>query len=413
MSDPTPTPPETTPASSGALFGGVTGPLAAAPAVAAATSDHSWVRAMLATESALATAQAAAGVIPPDAAKAITTTCERAIDETGDLAIRFAPAELGRRAVASASVVVPLVAELREAVGEPFSRYVHHGATSQDITDTAMSTVAASAFDAILTDLAACGNILVNLATSHRDTVQLGRTLLQPAKPITFGLTCATWLTGMDEARTELARIRRERLAVQLAGPVGTVASLAGDVSLSWDVVAGVARELDLVVPTLPWHTTRNRVGELAGALGVVAGAVGAVGMDVALLAQAELGEVTEGQPGGSSAMAYKKNPARAVQVTACAQRVPGLVATVLAGMPQELQRAAGRWQAEWATVTELLRVVGGAVGHARELLAGLRIDAAAMRRNLDSAGLPAGVDEVGAAGDLVDRALRAHRELS
>jgi 3-carboxy-cis,cis-muconate cycloisomerase len=173
-----------------------------------------------------------------------------------------------------------------------------------------------------------------------------------------------------------------------------------------------------LVVPTLPWHTTRNRVGELAGALGVVAGAVGAVGLDVALLAQAEVGEVAEGEPGGSSAMAHKRNPARAVQVTACAHRVPGLVATVLAGMPQELQRAAGRWQAEWATVTDLLRLVGGAVGHTQALLAGLRVDQTAMRDNLNAAQLPAYTDTdadsaTGAAADLVDRALRAHRELA
>jgi 3-carboxy-cis,cis-muconate cycloisomerase len=385
------------------LFGGVAGPLAAAPAVAAATSDQAWLRALLATESALATAQAAAGIIPPDAAKAIATTCDEA---------SLDPTDLGRRATSSASVVVPLVADLRNLVGEPFSRYVHHGATSQDITDTAMSLVAANAVDAILTDLAAAGDSLAHLAADHRDTIQLGRTLLQPAKPITFGLTCATWLTGVDEARGDLARIRRERLAVQLGGPVGS--------SPDEEVVERVARELGLVVPILPWHTTRNRVGELAGALGVVAGAVGVVGVDVALLAQGELREVAEGEPGGSSAMAYKKNPARAVQVTACAQRVPGLVATVLAGMPQELQRAVGRWQAESATVTELLRVTGGAVGHARALLAGLRVDPDAMRRNLDAAGLPAdATDSAGrtgdarGAGELVDRALRVHGELA
>jgi 3-carboxy-cis,cis-muconate cycloisomerase len=193
-------------------------------------------------------------------------------------------------------------------------------------------------------------------------------------------------------------------------------------------MLSALAADLDLAEPVLPWHTDRGRVGELAAALGGVAGALGTVALAVALLSQDEIGELAEdggqalagrgsdklhgGAGGGSSAMPHKRNPAAAVLVTACAHRAPGLVATVLAGAPQELQRAAGRWQAEWGTLTDLLRVVGAAAAYARRMLTGLRVDADRMRVNLELADEPVRAPGPGYADGFVDRALTAHHAI-
>jgi 3-carboxy-cis,cis-muconate cycloisomerase len=165
--------------------------------------------------------------------------------------------------------------------------------------------------------------------------------------------------------------VRRDVLAVQLGGPVGAL----DDPPL----VAAFAEQLGLAVPASCWHTNRSRVAELASALGLVVGAVGKIGGDVLLLAQHEIGELTEGRPGGSSAMPDKRNSARSVQILACAHRMPGLVGAVFGGLPQELQRAAGRWQAEWPAMGDLFAVAGAAAGHGRHLLADLRVDAVRM----------------------------------
>ncbi|WP_239088501.1 3-carboxy-cis,cis-muconate cycloisomerase [Planosporangium mesophilum] len=345
------------------------------PGVDAATGDRAWLQALLDVEAGLARAEARAGLVPQAAAEAITAAC---------VADRFDPADLARRAVGSATVVIPLVEDLRGLVGGEARNYVHAGATSQDIVDSAMSLVAKRASAVIESHLAACADRLAALADEHRHTVQIGRTLLQQALPTTFGVVCAGWLVALDEARTGLARVRAERLAVQLGGAVGTLASLGEHGPRVADLLAD---ELGLATPTLPWHTARGRVAELAAALGVVAGALGTVALDVTLLSQTEVAEVAEGTGGGSSAMPHKRNPARSVLVNACAHRVPGLVATVFAALPQEAQRAAGRWQAEWETVTELLRLTGGAAGHTRALLADLRVDPVRMRANLDAGG--------------------------
>jgi 3-carboxy-cis,cis-muconate cycloisomerase len=218
--------------------------------------------------------------------------------------------------------------------------------------------------------------------------------------PTTFGAVCAGWLVGLDEARAGLATVRRERLAVQLGGPVGDLGPFGEH---GFSVVEHLAADLGLAVPVTPWHTQRNRVGELAAAIGLVGGALSTVAQNVVLLSQTEIGELAEGTPGGSSSMPHKRNPARSVLVLAATHRIPGLVATVFAGMPQEAQRAVGRWQAEWPAVTELLRLVGGAAAHARALLGDLRVDAERMR---SAAGGPAPAS----AGIVVDRALAAHR---
>ncbi len=355
-----------------------------------ATGDGAWLAAMLETEAALAHAQAAAGVIPQDAAEAITAACRP------DL---FDPADLGRRGRSDATPVVALVDDLRRAVGERQARWVHHGATSQDIVDTAAMVVTRGALNLIDDDVAALVRACADLARRHRDTPMAGRTLLQQAAPITFGVKAAGWLVAAMDAGDGLLRLR-PRLAVQFGGPVGTLDGLGG---AGPEIVARLAVALDLAEPVMPWHTARGRVAEVAAALAIAAGAAAKVGSDVILLSQTEVGEVAEGAGGRSSSMPHKHNPAAAVTAVASARRAHGLAATLLGTMVHEHERAAGAWQAEWATLSALLAAAGGAVAATLRSVSGLRVDAEAMAANLD--GLPG---TTGSASVLVDRALEA-----
>src|SRR5918995_3682947 len=361
--------------------GGLLGPLFSGSGADPELSDRALLQAMLDAERALAMASARAGLVPEEAAAAISAVCQ---------ADRFDPGELGRRAVAAGNPVVPLVAELTEAVttaaGPEAARWGHHGATSQNILDTAWALVGVRALGPILEDLEAAAEAAAGLAETHRVTVMAGRTLGQQALPTTFGLKAAGWLVAVEEAAAGLARVRRERLAAQLGGAAGTLASLGPE---GVGVVRHYAELLGLAEPVLPWHTNRVRVAELAAALGVVAGVLGKIALDVTLLAQTEVGEVTEGGKGrgGSSTLPHKHNPITAVLVVAATRRVPGLVATLLGSMAQEQERATGAWHAEWEPQAELLGLVGGAAARTRELLQGLEVHPDRMRANLELTG--------------------------
>ncbi|HET7516729.1 MAG TPA: 3-carboxy-cis,cis-muconate cycloisomerase [Actinomycetes bacterium] len=362
--------------------GGLLGPLSGGSRADAELTDRAVLQDMLDAERALAVASARAGVVPEAAAAAIAAACQ---------ADRFDPGGLGRRARGAGNPVVPLVRDLTravtEAAGPKAARWVHHGATSQDIADTALSLVAFRALHPVLDDLGGAAEAAAGLADRHRATVMAGRTLGQQAVATTFGLKAAGWLVAMDEAAAGLARVRRERLAAQLGGAAGTLASLGPDGA---EVARWYAAELRLCEPTLAWHTNRTRVGELAGALGVAAGALGKVALDVTLLAQTEVAEVSEAGEegrGGSSTLPHKRNPVGAVLVTAATRRVPGLVATLLGSMAQEHERATGAWHAEWEPQLDLLRLVGGAAARTRELLAGLEVHPERMRANLEATG--------------------------
>ncbi len=370
-------------------------------AAAAAVSGEAWLAAMLEVEAALARACENEGLIPPGSAAAIAAACE----PTG-----FDLARLARDGGEQASVVVPLLAALRARLGDPVSEYVHLGATSQDVFDTAAMLLARRALEPLLSDVSATAAIAATLADRYRSIATAGRTLLQQALPTSFGLRAAGWMVGLDFARTRLRDVRTRVLAVQMGGPVG---------ARSPAIARLVAAELGLAEPPLAWHTDRTREAELAGALGTLAGALAKIGRDVTLLAQDEVGELREAGGGGrgrSSAMAHKRNPVAAVSVLACAKRVPGLVATILASMEQEHERAAGAWQAEWGTLSELLSLTGSAAAWGRELLDGLEVDPARMRENLARLGA-ARVSEalepdLAAVGELIDRALAAHELL-
>lgn len=325
-----------------------------------------WLAALLAAEAALAAAKAATGRIPQATAKLIAEHCRPELFDVPSIA---------ERAARNATPLVPLVADLRAQLPDDVAAEVHTPATTQDVIDSALMWLAARTIDGCTGDLNVVESALARLAAQYRDTPQAGRTLLARALPTTFGRLATTWLAGVADARVALERVRAESLAVQLCGAVGTLDDPA--------LVTAFADELGLAVPASCWHTNRIRVAELASALGMVTGALGKVAGDVVLLAQAEIGEVTEGSPGGSSAMPDKRNSARSVQILACAHRTPALVGTVFAGLPQELQRAAGRWQTEWETVADLLALTTAAVRHARVLLDELKVDTERMGERL------------------------------
>jgi 3-carboxy-cis,cis-muconate cycloisomerase len=351
---------------------GLFGPMFSTPEVTARTDRGAWLQAMLDVERALAHVQAQAGVIPDEAAQEISRHCKAEL---------FDAASISERAVASATPVVPLVRDLTSLVAPSAAPHVHRGATSQDIIDTAAMLVIRRSLEVVSRDLRAAARESARLATEHRHTLMAARTLLQQALPTTFGRKCAGWLVALSEASAGLDRVVSERLAVQFGGPAGTLASLgtAGE-----RVAELLAAELDLTVPTLPWHTDRGRIGELAGAMGTVSGALGKLALDVQLQAQTEVGELSEGASGGSSAMPHKRNPVVSVRITAATKRVPGLVGTLFASMPQEHERASGAWQAEWEPLVELIRLVGSAAAAGRELLTGLRVHTDQMVVNLN-----------------------------
>jgi 3-carboxy-cis,cis-muconate cycloisomerase len=378
------------PSPPGGLFDEV---LARGP-VRAEVSDRAWLAAMLRAEEALARCGAELGLIPADAADAIAAACDPA---------RFDLAELAAGAAAPGNPVLPLVRAIRAAVPGPLSGFVHHGATSQDILDTAAMLIAHRALGRLLDDLAGAAAAAARLARDHRDTPMAGRTLLRQAVPVTFGLKAAAWLLGLQEAATALARVRDHRLAAQLGGAAGTqhVWGAAGP-ALS----DRFAATLGLAAPLLPWHTNRTRIAELAGALATASGACGKVARDVTLLSQSEVAEVSEDAPGGSSAMAHKRNPVAAVATLAAAAQAPGLAATLFAAQVQELERAAGAWHAEWRPLRDLLVTTGSAAAWLRQCLTGLTLDTAAMAANLDLLRQAAGPVGTGAAVALVDRVL-------
>jgi 3-carboxy-cis,cis-muconate cycloisomerase len=360
----------------GGLFGGVFARGAARGG--ADTGDRAWLQAMLDTEAALARALERAGLAPAGAGAAVTAAAR---------ADGFDPAELGRQAALTGNPVPALVRALAGRLPPDAAAAVHHGATSQDIVDTAMMLLARAAVDAIGASLAEAATAAAALAAAHEGTPMLGRTLLQQAVPVTFGLVAAGWMTGIDEAGARLGVVRHERLAVQFGGAAGTLASLGQD---GPRVAALLAAELGLADPGLPWHTNRLRVVELAAALAGACAATGKIARDVTLLAQTEVGELREGGGagrGGSSAMPHKRNPVAAVAILGCARQAPGLLATLAAAAEQELQRAAGGWHAEWQPLTHLFALTASAAAWSAELLAGLEVDAAAMRANLARAG--------------------------
>jgi len=343
--------------------------------VRAATSGRAWVQAMLDFEAALAAAEAQAGIIPKEAAAAIEAACR---------ADNFDPATLGREGRSTANPAAPLVSALTEAVEGDAAGYVHWGATSQDVMDTASMLVAHRTLAIVDGELDRVAAACAGLAEEHRATVMVARTLLQQALPTTFGLKAAGWLATVVEARERLAAIP---LAAELGGAAGTLASL-GPQGLR--VLELLAEQLGLEEPLLPWHTARGSVAELGAALALAAGALGKIALDVKLLAQTEVAEVAEpaGEGrGASSTLPQKRNPVGSALAIACAHQVRGNASVLLDAMAQEHERAAGAWQAEWPALSDALAYTGGAAAAMGEVLGGLDVRPERMRENLESTG--------------------------
>ncbi|MEU4980980.1 3-carboxy-cis,cis-muconate cycloisomerase [Streptomyces sp. NPDC021969] len=342
---------------------------------ASATGDRAYLRALLDAEAALTRAQAALGLAPAEAADAVSAA---AADPAA-----FDARSLAERARGGGNPVIPLVADLTKAVGEPYGPYVHRGATSQDILDTATMLVAARTLDLLLSDLARTERALARLAAEHRDTPMPGRTLTQHAVPTAFGLKAAGWRALVLDARDRITAVR-DALPAQLGGAAGTLAAFAAYGATDPTALpAAYARELGLRAPVLPWHTLRTPIADLAGALALTAGALGKLAVDVLTLSRTEIGEVAEGSGGGSSAMPHKANPVRSTLIAAAARRAPQLAATLYGSLAAEDERPAGAWHAEWEPLRDLLRLTCGAARDAAELAEGLRVRPDVMRAHL------------------------------
>jgi 3-carboxy-cis,cis-muconate cycloisomerase len=348
------------------------------PKMSAVFSSQAHVRGMLAFEAALARAEARAGIIPLEAANTIMASCREEL---------FDVAALYREAAIAGTPVIPLVRRLSACVEGDAQKFVHWGATSQDVIDTALMLQMRDGLDLLVDGLYGVCATCATLAERHRHTLMAGRTLLQQALPITFGLKAARWLALALRLAHRLRQHRNRTLALQLGGAAGTLAAL-GDNGLR--VVELLAEELGLPAPDLPWHTERDRMAEIAAALGVAAGAMAKVAGDIALLAQTEVGEVSESAAtgkGGSSTLPQKHNPVDATNAIASARLAVAEVPVILTAMAQEHERAVGGWQAEWVAIPNLFRYTASAVERVWGAVGGLQIDHTRMSANLDLTG--------------------------
>jgi 3-carboxy-cis,cis-muconate cycloisomerase len=354
-------------------------PMLSSPAMRAICDDMAYLQRMLDFEAALARAEAATGVIPADAAGPIGRTCK---------AGTFDMAALADAAARSGNLAIPVVKALTADVAKSSpeaARFVHWGATSQDAIDTATVLTIRAAIDALLSDINRAISGFARLARQHRDTPVVGRTWLQHALPMPFGLKLAEYAAALSRSRSRLQAVRRDALALQFGGASGTLAAL-GDKGLA--VSEALARELELPLPEAPWHTHRDRIAEIASVFAIIAGSCGKIARDVSLMMQTDVAEAFEpaGEGrGGSSTMPHKRNPVAAASALGAATMAPNLAATIFAAQVQDHERSAGPWHAEWPTLPALMLVTSGALAAIVDIAEGLEIDAARMRINLNA----------------------------
>ena len=348
--------------------------LATTDALAEVFSDQSLLQAMLDFEAALARAEAKAGVIPSRAADAIASAA---------LAEGLDAAAIAREARSSGTVSIPLVRALTarvQAADAASARFVHFGATSQDVADSAMVLTLQRTHPILAADHARLERTLRELSDRHARTVMLGRTLLQPAPPITFGLKVAGWVAALRRGWRRVDAAASDAAVLQFGGASGTLAAL-GDRGL--DVSCALAGELGLRNPEAPWHAHRDRLASLVCACGLYTATLGKIARDISLLMQEEVGEVAE-RGGGSSTMPHKRNPAGCAAVLAASMRLPGLVAAFLTGMVQEHERAVGGWHAEWPTIAAAVQATGSALEAMADLAGELTVYPDRMRANIE-----------------------------
>ncbi len=349
--------------------------------LAALLSGEARLRRMLDVEVALARAEARVGLITPEAADDIAAAAARVVADIPSMA---------RASALGGVITLPVVAALREAASDRAAKVVHLGATSQDIIDTAVVLQVRDALQVLQEDLDGAAHAVARLAEDHRATPMAGRTLLQQAVPVTFGLKAAGWLSSLTQLRRNLEQVRSEVLVLQFGGAAGTLASL-GDAGLA--VTDALGEELDLAVPALPWHGDRTRIGLLAGWLATSSGALSKIANDLILLMQHEVGEAYESSGDGkgrSSAMPHKRNPVETLAIRMSGHLARGRTSTLFTAMEQEHERAVGGWQAEWTALPDAIHLVGSMLERTRSTFIGLRVDPERMRENLESTlGLP------------------------
>ncbi len=375
-------------------------------AVTACFSRDATLQGMLDFEVALAAAEAEVGLIPA-AAVAPMTTAARASDLDW--------ASLRDDAARAGNLAIPLVKQLTtrvKALDADAARFVHWGATSQDAIDTGLILQVRAALDDIEADLDGLIRQLAGQVRQHRATVMIGRTWLQHALPITFGLKLAGTLDALLRARADLANVREQVLCVQFGGAAGTLASLG---TQGPAVAAALARHLGLSNAATPWHGQRDRIVRVGGWAASLTGSLGKFARDTAMLTQTEVGEIAEASGagrGGSSTMPHKRNPVGCAAILAAAARTPQLAATLFAAMQQDHERGLGNWHAEWETLPELLMLCGGALATARTLVDDWTVDTSRMRANLEiTHGLIMAEAVTMALGEALGR-LEAHRRV-
>src|SRR5712671_4959039 len=356
-------------------------PMLSSAAMRAVCDDVACLQNMLDFEAALARAEATTGVIPTSAAGPITTACRT---ESFDLAA------LADAATRSGNLAIPLVKALTADVAKrdaDAARYVHWGATSQDVIDTGTMLGLRAGIDALLADTGRAVAGFAKLARQHRNTPVVARTWLQHALPMPFGLKLAEYAAALHRSKKRLQRLRGDTLALQFGGAAGTLAAL-GDKGMQ--VAEKLAQELELPLPEAPWHTHRDRIAEAASVFAILAGTSGKIARDIQLMMQTDVGEAFEPSGegrGGSSTMPHKRNPVAAASALGAATMAPNLAATIFAAQIQDHERSAGAWHAEWPTLPALLLVTSGALAAVVDFAEGLEVDAARMRVNLDETG--------------------------
>jgi 3-carboxy-cis,cis-muconate cycloisomerase len=371
---------------------------ASTPEMLAVFGDEALLRAALRFEAELALAQADVGLIGSAEAQAIAIACV----ELPDIA------DLAEAAAHAGTLAIPLVALLRARLSSDVAPLLHKGATSQDLADTALMVQAHSGAILIRRDASRLTKALADLAETHAATPMLGRTLLQPALPITFGLKAVGWLDGVDGALDRFDAEATTAIRLQLGGATGSLAGLQGKAMAVSD---RLAERLDLPKSVIPWHAQRQGLAGLASSLAILTGAVGKIAGDIALMAQTEVGEAFEPRVagrGGSSAMAHKRNPTGCQVALSAAIRAPPLAATIIAALPQQHERGLGGWQAEGPVLAELFQLAHGVLAAMTPVIEGLEVDTARMAANLATAGVGA---DTGESEALVARGLAAHRK--
>src|ERR1700730_438408 len=354
-------------------------PMLSSAAMRAVCDDAAYLQHMLDFEAALARAEATTGVIPARAAAPIANACK---------ASSFDLADLAEAATRSANLAMPVVKALTAGVAKAdadAARYVHWGATSQDVIDTATMLTLRAAIGALLPDIDRAIAGFARLARQHRDTAVVARTWLQHALPMPCGLKLAEYAAALHRSRTRLQRLHNEALALQFGGAAGTLAAL-GDQGLQ--VAERLAQELKLPLPDAPWHTHRDRIAEAASVFAILTGTCGKIARDVSLLMQTDVGEAFEPAApphDGSSTMPHKRNPTAAAAALAAATIAPNLAATILAAQVQEHERGLGGWQAEWPTLPALALITSGALAAIADIAQGLEVDSERMRANLEA----------------------------